>query len=100
MSLRPAQDRGGRQPCALPRADLDVVTGATPPTANKTLAYAGHVNSNPGGDCGELHIEVTEGTCQTNSTVTLSGRLKLVKDGAGTLVCAKTGQTYGGALIR
>ena len=76
--------------------DLDVVTGATPPAANKTLAYIGYVNSNLGGDGGELHVEVREGACQTNSTVTLSGRLKLVKDGAGTLVCAKAGQSYGG----
>ena len=76
--------------------DLEVVTGATPPAANKTIAHRGHVNSNLGGDGGELHVDVAEGTCQTNSTVALSGRLKLVKDGAGTLVCAKTGQSYGG----
>ncbi|MBQ9430869.1 MAG: discoidin domain-containing protein, partial [Kiritimatiellae bacterium] len=76
--------------------DLDVVTGATPPAANKTLAYIGLVNSNLGGDGSELHIEVAKGTCQTNSTVTLAGRLKLVKDGGGTLVMAKSGQSYGG----
>ena len=79
--------------------DLEVVTGATPTSDNKTLAYTGYVNTNPGGDGSELHIEVAEGTCQTNSTVTFAGRLKLVKDGTGVLVLSKSGQTYGGGTL-
>ena len=79
--------------------DLDVVTGATPTSANKTLAYTGYPNTNLGGDGSELHIEVAEGTCQTNSTVTFAGRLKLVKDGTGVLVFSKSGQTYGGGTL-
>ena len=79
--------------------DLDVVTGATPTTANKTLAYTCYVNANLGGDGSELHIDVAEGTCQTNSTVTFAGRLKLVKDGTGILVFSKSGQTYGGGTL-
>ena len=79
--------------------DLDVVMGATPTTDNKALAYTGLVNPNIGGDGSELHIDVAEGTCQTNSTVTLSGQLKLVKEGDGTLVFAKAGQTYGGGTV-
>ena len=80
--------------------DLDVVTGATPPAANKTEAYVASVRANQGGDGGELHVEVAEGSEQTISTVKLTGRLKLVKDGAGTLVMAKAGQDYcGGTLV-
>ena len=79
--------------------DLDVVEGASVTTANKTLAYTGRLNTNLGCDGGELHIDVAEGICQTNSSVTLAGRLKLVKEGAGTLVLAKAGQTYGGGTL-
>lgn len=80
--------------------DLDVVTGATPPAANKTEAYVASVRANQGGDGGELHVEVAEGSEQTISTVKLTGRLKLVKDGTGTLVMAKAGQDYcGGTLV-
>ena len=45
---------------------------------------------------GELHIEVAEGATVRNADVTLSGALKLVKDGLGTLVAEKTAQTYTG----
>ena len=47
------------------------------------------------GRFGRLHVAVPSGT-KTNSGVTLSGNLRLVKEGAGTLVASKTGQTYGG----
>ena len=47
------------------------------------------------GRFGRLHVAVPSGT-KTNSGVTLSGSLRLVKEGAGTLVVAKIGQTYGG----
>lgn len=47
------------------------------------------------GRFGRLHVAVPSGT-MTNSGVTLSGELRLVKEGEGTLVVAKTGQTYGG----
>lgn len=47
------------------------------------------------GRCGQLHVEVPSGT-KTNSGVTLSGNLRLLKEGEGTLVVAKTEQTYAG----
>ena len=45
---------------------------------------------------GELVVEVTGGTTITNSAMSLTGGLALVKNGAGTLVAAKGGQTYTG----
>lgn len=47
------------------------------------------------GRCGRLHVAVPSGT-KTNSGVTLSGNLRLVKEGEGTLVVAKSEQTYAG----
>lgn len=47
------------------------------------------------GRCGRLHVAVPSGT-KTNSGVALSGNLRLVKEGEGTLVVAKTEQTYAG----
>ena len=48
-----------------------------------------------------LTIEVPEGTTTTNASVTIAGNVKLVKEGAGTLVAARLGQTYtGGTDVR
>lgn len=44
------------------------------------------------GRCGQLHVEVPSGT-KTNSGVALTGNLRLIKEGAGTLIASKTGQT-------
>ena len=46
----------------------------------------------PGG--GKLHVNCTEAV--NNTTVTLSGSLRLVKEGTGKLTMAKKGQTYSG----
>lgn len=49
---------------------------------------------------GELIVDVPEGQTVTANTVNLTGGLKLVKRGAGTLVVGKAGQTFaGGTLI-
>ena len=45
---------------------------------------------------GELHLHVPAGVTNTNSTVLFDGNLKLVKEGDGTFVAAKTGQQYSG----
>lgn len=45
---------------------------------------------------GELHVTVPEGSTLENSTVSLTGNLKLVKEGAGTFVATKNNQTYSG----
>lgn len=44
----------------------------------------------------ELHVDVAEGLFVTNSTVAISGNVKLVKDGKGTFVAEKVQQTYTG----
>ncbi|MCQ2393008.1 MAG: hypothetical protein MJ249_01865 [Kiritimatiellae bacterium] len=54
------------------------------------------VRSTSEGTTGELHVDVPAGTTIENTTVTLAGGLKLVKDGAGTFVPAKAGQDYAG----
>ena len=47
-------------------------------------------------DVGELHLHVPTGVTNTNSTVAFNGNIKLVKEGAGTFVAAKTDQQYTG----
>ena len=44
---------------------------------------------------GELHVTVASGTAN-NTAVALTGNLKLVKDGAGTLTASKANQSYTG----
>ncbi len=49
---------------------------------------------------GELHVAVPQGVESTNSTVTIHGNVKLVKEGEGTFVGNKQDQAYyGGNLI-
>ena len=45
---------------------------------------------------GELHVDVPEGTTNTNASVSFSGSLKLVKDGDGTFTAACASQSYTG----
>jgi len=78
--------------------DLHVMTGQTPPAKNKVEVGVWMVNPNQGGDGSELHLEVAPDQVMDLSTVTLANQLKLVKDGAGTLVLSKLGQTFGGGI--
>ncbi len=49
---------------------------------------------------GELHVAVPQGVESTNSTVTIHGNVKLVKEGEGTFVGNKLDQAYyGGNLV-
>ena len=49
---------------------------------------------------GELHVDVASDETVENSSVAFAGQMKLVKDGAGTFVAAKGGQTYvGGSVV-
>ena len=48
---------------------------------------------------GELHVDVPEGTTNTNASVAFKGSLKLVKDGDGTFVAACESQTYTGGTL-
>ena len=45
---------------------------------------------------GELHVEVASSVMVSNTAVALTGAMKLVKEGGGTFVAAKAGQTYSG----
>ena len=65
-----------------------------------TLAHAagtGTITDTAGG--GELHFDVASGETVENSTLTFTGQMKLVKDGAGTFVGAKENQTYTGGTV-
>jgi len=48
---------------------------------------------------GVLHLNVPAGKTVTNSTVSLTGTLRLIKEGDGTFVAAKIGQTYSGGTV-
>ena len=64
-----------------------------------TLAHAagtGTITDTAGG--GELHFNVASGETVENSTLTFTGQMKLVKDGAGTFVSARA-QTYTGGTV-
>ena len=45
---------------------------------------------------GSLEVNVADGVTSTNTAMTLAGNLSLVKNGEGTFVAAKTGQSYTG----
>ena len=47
-------------------------------------------------NCGHLRVVVPNGSTIYNKTVSLTGNLRFVKDGDGTLVVTKTGQAYRG----
>ena len=51
-------------------------------------------------ETGELHVDVPQGFASTNEIVAIDTGVKLVKDGAGTLVCAKARQTYGSTVVK
>ena len=61
---------------------------------NGSLEGKGTITSSVAG--GELHVDVTEGTTNTNATVLFTGSLRLVKDGDGTFIAARESQTYTG----
>ena len=52
-----------------------------------------------GANPGELHVTVPAGVTNENYATTLTGNLKLFKEGEGTLVGAKSGQKYGGGTV-
>lgn len=76
---------------------LDRISGEMFASATATPLVGGTVtNDLPG----TLTVDVAEGVAVTNRFVALSGSLRLVKAGAGTLSCARVLQTYGcGTLV-
>jgi len=63
--------------------------------ADDYFANAVIMNSNAGA-LAELRVDVASGTRMVNSSVSILGGVKLVKEGLGTYVAAKTQQTYSG----
>ena len=61
------------------------------------VAGTGTITDTVGG--GELHVNVADGETVENATLTFAGQMRLVKDGAGTFVGAKAGQTYTGGTV-
>lgn len=49
---------------------------------------------------GEVHLDVPEGKTITNTSLTLRGNVKLVKEGAGTFVANKPHQYYGATWVK
>lgn len=66
--------------------------GATALSAGPAMTWPDDFSISPG----ELHIVVPEGVEMANSTVTLAGGLKVVKEGDGVYVSAKNNQSYSG----
>ena len=66
--------------------------------ASEFKSLSGSGSGNPTGDVakGTLRIDVCAGRTVENSTLTITGTLKLVKDGEGTLVSKKEKQSYTG----
>ena len=74
---------------------LDRVSGEVFASDTGTELIAGPVVAKEGHG-GSLHIDVSEGRTVNTASLELSGNLILVKEGAGTLVADRTGQTYTG----
>ena len=75
---------------------LDVANQEFYPNANSSGAFrAGPVASDELAHPAELHVAVASGTTE-NSTVAIAGPVRFVKEGNGTFVAVKQGQTYNG----
>lgn len=60
------------------------------------LTGSGTVTDSSTSATGTLHVVVASGKTVANTTVSLTGNLKLSKEGAGTLTATKAAQTYAG----
>ena len=77
--------------------EVDVVVDMNIAAVNKGKGYDKVLSL--GEEPGELHVDVPEGVAVTNSSIALYGDAKLVKDGLGTYVVAKSGQAYAGGAV-
>ena len=71
---------------------IDLAGHALQTVARVDMAHAMTVTDTIGG--GVLSLAVPDTAVVSNSAVALTGAMKLVKEGGGTFVAAKTGQTY------
>ncbi len=83
----------------------DIAAGSTIDLNGHVLQFAGTAAGTPNGftvadtsagESGVFRVSVAEGVTFTNSTINLTGNLRLVKDGAGTLLAKMPAQTYEG----
>ncbi len=77
---------------------LDVVDGVFYTNKGQGVFVAGAVNAE-GSLAGELHLDVSAGRCVENTAVSLTGSLRLVKDGEGAYVANKAEQSYRGGTV-
>lgn len=86
--------------------DVQILDDATLDVAGHTVYLAacsggrlGTATVTDGTGGGILHLDVADGATQVNDSIRLTGALKLVKDGAGTLLAAAEGQSYSGGTV-
>lgn len=86
--------------------DVQILDGATLDVAGHAVRLAacsggqlGTATVTDGTGGGALHLDVAAGATQVNDSIRLTDALKLVKDGAGTLLAAAEGQTYSGGTV-
>ena len=70
--------------------------GVRPATSGDYAAFIDQVALTRATDAGELHLDVPAGANFVNDKIVLTGKLRLVKDGAGTLTVARNNQGYTG----
>ena len=93
-----AQRTGGRKLCELILYS-SVLSDSDRATVTRYLMekWAAYDNDRSG----ELHLNVASGKTLENSSVAFTGNMKVVKDGTGTYVASKSGQSYiGGTTVR
>ncbi|MBR0505554.1 MAG: hypothetical protein IJJ84_09100, partial [Kiritimatiellae bacterium] len=73
---------------------IDLAGHALQTVARADMAHAMTVTDSIGG--GVLSLEVPDSAVVSNSAVAFTGAMKLAKEGGGTFVAAKAGQTYSG----
>ena len=64
--------------------------------AGTDVFIAGEVTVDAGRSVGELHVDVPGGTVLENVAVAIHSTVRIVKEGAGTFVATRQGQTYCG----
>ena len=93
-----AQRTGGRQLCEVILYS-SILSDSDRETVTRYLMekWAAYDNDRSG----ELHLNVASGKTLENSSVAFTGNMKVVKDGTGTYVASKSGQSYiGGTTVR
>lgn len=87
--------KGGSGSAVVKTVSLDIdLAGHDLTLPSAVDALGGRITDSVGG--GAVRVSIPADACSKNDALTLDGALKLVKEGAGTFVAAKPGQTYTG----